>query len=52
MADMKDQAYEKMQNESQKKISELKRKSEDTVKSLLTDFKDDMNTVETTHKNM
>ena len=29
----------------------MKKKSEDTVKTLLTDFKDDMNTVENNHKN-
>ena len=29
----------------------MKKKSEETVKSLLTDFKDDMSTVENTHKN-
>ena len=29
----------------------MKKKSEETVKSLLSDFKDDINTVESTHKN-
>ena len=39
-----------MQNESHQKLTDMKKKSEDTVKTLLADFKEDMGTVEHTHK--
>ena len=51
MAELKDSEFDKLQRESNQKVTEIKKKSEGTMKNLLADFKDDMNTVENTHKN-
>ena len=48
--ELRDREYDKLQSDTQHQIKELKTKSEMTVKSLLADFKDDMHTVESTHK--